>query len=79
MKKKNEQTNIPSLADMQDIAQLEGVELVACHMTVQLMEIEEDKHIEGVPVWTAEEFLKYTKHYKISLFNCLNCVDKKDG
>ena len=37
MKKKIEQANIPSLADMQEMAQLEGVELVACHMTVQMM------------------------------------------
>lgn len=47
MKKKIEHANIPSLADMQEMAQLEGVELVACHMTVQMMEIDEGKLIEG--------------------------------
>lgn len=68
MKKKIEQANIPSLADMQEMAQLEGVELVACHMTVQMMEIDEEKLIEGVPVWTAEDFMKYARECKICLF-----------
>ena len=68
MKKKIEQANIPSLADMQEMAQLEGVELVACHMTVQMMEIEADKLIEGVPIWTAEDFIKYARDCKICLF-----------
>jgi peroxiredoxin family protein len=68
MKKKIEQANIPSLADMQEMAQLEGVELVACHMTVQMMEIDPEKLIEGVPVWTAEDFMKYARDCKICLF-----------
>ena len=68
MKKKIEQANIPSLADMQEMAQLEGVELVACHMTVQMMEIDDEKLIEGVPVWTAEDFMKYARDCKICLF-----------
>ena len=68
MKKKIEQANIPSLADMQEMAQLEGVELVACHMTVQMMEIDKEKLIEDVPVWTAEDFIKYARDCKICLF-----------
>ena len=68
MKKKIEQANIPSLADMQEMAQLEGVELVACHMTVQMMEIDKEKLIEEVPVWTAEDFMKYARDCKICLF-----------
>jgi peroxiredoxin family protein len=68
MKKKIEHANIPSLADMQEMAQLEGVELIACHMTVQMMEIDEKQLIEGVPVWTAEDFMKYARECKICLF-----------
>ncbi|MFY9706723.1 MAG: DsrE/DsrF/DrsH-like family protein, partial [Desulfobacterales bacterium] len=68
MKKKIEKANIPSLADLQEMAQIEGVELVACKMTVDMMEIDEKKLIEGVVVWTAEEFLKYAKTCKICLF-----------
>ncbi len=68
MKKKIEKANIPSLADLQEMAQIEGVELVACKMTVDMMEIDEDKLIEGVIVWTAEDFIKYAKDCKICLF-----------
>ena len=68
MKKKIEKANIPSLEDLQEVAQVEGVELIACKMTVDMMEIDENKLIEGVIVWTAEDFLKYAKDCKICLF-----------
>ena len=68
MKRKIEKANIPSLADLQEMAQIEGVELIACKMTVDMMEIDEDKLIEGVTVWTAEEFLVYARECKICLF-----------
>ena len=68
MKKKIEHANIPSLKDLQEMAQVEGVELIACKMTVDMMEIDEDKLIEDVVVWTAEDFIKYAKECKICLF-----------
>jgi peroxiredoxin family protein len=68
MKKKIFKANIPTLAELQEVAQLEGVELIACKMTVDMMEIDETKLIDGVPVWTAEEFLKYAKDANICLF-----------
>jgi peroxiredoxin family protein len=68
MKKKIDKANIPSLADLQEMAQIEGVELIACKMTVDMMEIDEDKLIEGAVVWTAEDFIKYAKTCKICLF-----------
>ncbi len=68
MKKKIQKANIPSLADLQEVAQIEGVELIACQMTVDMMEIDEKKLIEGVSVWTAEEFMKFAKDCKICLF-----------
>lgn len=68
MKKKIEKANIPSLSDLQEVAQIEGVELIACKMTVDMMEIDEGKLIERVVVWTAEEFLKYAKECRICLF-----------
>jgi peroxiredoxin family protein len=68
MKKKIDKANIPSLAELQEVAQLEGVELIACKMTVDMMEIDENKLVDGVTVWTAEDFLKYAKDAKICLF-----------
>jgi peroxiredoxin family protein len=68
MKKKIDKANIPSLAELQEMAQLEGVELIACKMTVDMMEIDETKLVDGVVVWTAEDFLKYARDCKICLF-----------
>ena len=68
MKKKIEKANLPSLADLQEIAQVEGVELIACKMTVDMMELDESKLIDGVIVWTAEDFLTYAKECKLCLF-----------
>ena len=68
MKKKIDKANIPSLDELQEMAQVEGVELIACKMTVDMMEIDESKLIEGVTVWTAEDFLKYATECKIALF-----------
>ncbi len=50
------------------MAQMEGVQFIACRMTVDMMELSEDDFIEGVEIWTAEEFLKYAKDCNISLF-----------
>ena len=68
MKKMIEKANIPSLADLQETAMIEGVELIACKMTVDMMEIDESKLIEGVVVWTAGDFIKYSRDCKICLF-----------
>ena len=64
----SERTLIPSLADLQEVAQIEGVELIACKMTIDMMEVDEEKLIDGVVVWTAEDFLKYAKECKLCLF-----------
>lgn len=68
MKKKIEDANIPSLKDLQEMAQIEGVELIACKMTVDMLEVDEEKLIDGVVVWTAADFIAYAKDCKICLF-----------
>jgi peroxiredoxin family protein len=68
MKKKAEKAQIPSLPDLMEMAQIEGVQLIACRMTIDMMEIKEENMAEGVVVWTAEEFLKYAKDAKLCLF-----------
>ncbi|OEU66493.1 MAG: hypothetical protein BBJ57_02900, partial [Desulfobacterales bacterium PC51MH44] len=65
MKKKIDKANIPSLGELQEMAQLEEVALIACKMTVDMMEIDEGKLIDGVVVWTAEDFLVYAKDCNI--------------
>ena len=68
MKSKMDKANIPSLAELQEMAQIEGVQLVGCRMTVDMMEIDEDNLIDGAVVWNAADFLKYAKDSKICLF-----------
>mgnify|MGYP001552213980 CR=1 FL=1 len=68
MKGKIEKANIPSLAELMEMAQLEGVELIGCKMTIDMMEMREDQLLDGVPVWTAEDFLRYARECKICIF-----------
>jgi peroxiredoxin family protein len=68
MKKKIDKAQIPSLLELMEMSQLEGVELIACRMTIDMMELDENKLVEGSVVWTAEDFIKYAKDCKICLF-----------
>ena len=68
MKGKIEKAQIPALPDLLEMAQLEGVELVACRMTADMMELKDDAFVEGVVVEPAMDFLKYAKDCKICLF-----------
>ena len=68
MKKQIDKANIPSLEELQDIAQLEGVELVACKMTCDMVCLEMGDFVEGVTIESAEDFMKYAIDCKICLF-----------
>ncbi len=68
MKKKIEKAQIPNLPDLMEMAQIEGVQLIACRMTFDMMELKAEDMSEGVAIWTAEEFLKYAKEAKLCLF-----------
>ena len=50
------------------MAQLEGVEFIACKMTIDMMGLSTNSFIEGVTIQAAAEFLKYAKDCKICLF-----------
>ncbi|MDO9632524.1 MAG: DsrE/DsrF/DrsH-like family protein [Humidesulfovibrio sp.] len=68
MKSKIDKANIPSLGELMETAQVEGVQLIACKMSIDMMEIDESKLHDGVVVWTAEDFIRYAKDCKICLF-----------
>jgi len=68
MKSKIDKANIPSLGELMEMAQAEGVELIACKMSIDMMEIDESKLLDGVVVWTAEDFLRYARDCEICLF-----------
>lgn len=68
MKEKMEEANIPSLPDLQEVAQVEGLKFVACKMTVDMMKFTREDFIDGVIIQTAEDFLKYAKDCRILLY-----------
>ncbi len=68
MKKKAEKAQIPSLPDLMEMAQIEGVQLIACKMTFDMMEFTKEDLVEDVLIWPADAFLKYAKDAKLCLF-----------
>jgi len=68
MKGKIEKAQIPALPDLLEMAEAEGVEFVACKMTIDMMGLKKEDFIENVTVEPAETFLKYAKDCKICLF-----------
>ena len=68
MKGKIEKAQIPSLPDLQEMAILEGVEFIACKMTIDMMDLKQQDFIEGVEIQAAEDFLKYAIDCKICLY-----------
>jgi len=68
MKGKIEKAQIPTLPDLQEMAMFEGVEFIACKMTIDMMGLTKNDFIEGVTIQTAEEFLKYAKDCNICLY-----------
>ena len=68
MKGKIEKAQIPALGDLQEMALLEGVQFIACKMTIDMMGFTKDDFIEGVQIQPAEDFLKYAKNCNICLY-----------
>lgn len=68
MKKQIEEANIPDVGDLLEMAQIEGVRLVACHMTLDMMKMTADDLIEDVEVMNAEEYLKHAEGCAINMF-----------
>jgi len=68
MKKKIDKAAIPTIEELIEVAQLEGVKLVACRMTMDMMELADDDLIEGVEIQNAEEFMKHARDCKLNLF-----------
>lgn len=63
-----EKAGIPGIAELLETAQLEGVKLVACRMTMDMMKLEKADLIEDVEVMNAEQFLKLAGTCSINMF-----------
>ncbi len=68
MEKQIEEANIPSLEEVFEMAQLEGVKIYACRMTMDMMKIPDDELIEGVEIMNAEQYLKLAGTCAINMF-----------
>lgn len=68
MKKKIDKAEIPNLSELIEMSQLEGVELIACDMAINILEVNKDDLIEGVSIWNADDFLKYARTCEVCLF-----------
>lgn len=68
MQKQIDKAGIPALDELMEMAKMEGVRLVACKMTMDMMELNETDLIEGVRIETAEDYLKHARNCKINMF-----------
>lgn len=68
MRKQIDGAGIPSLSELMEIAQLEGVRFVACKMTMDMMGLKPEDFIDGVEIQTAEDYLKHARNCKINMF-----------
>ncbi len=68
MRKKIDEANIPSVAELMEMAPLEGVRLVACKMTMDMFGLEKKDLIDGAEVQTAEEYMKHARNCQINMF-----------
>lgn len=68
MEKQIEEANIPNLEDLFEMAQLEGVKIIACRMTMDMMKVPESDLLEGVEIMNAEQYLKLAETSAINMF-----------
>ncbi len=68
MKKQIDEAGIPDIEELLETAQLEGVKLIACKMTLDMMKLSEDDLMEGVEVMNAEKYLKLAGTCAINMF-----------
>lgn len=61
------QANVPSIEELVGIAQELGIKLIACQMTMDVMNLEKGDFVEGIEVGGAATFIDYAKDANISL------------
>jgi peroxiredoxin family protein len=68
MKKQIDEAGMPDIEELLEMASLEGVRLVACKMTMDMMKMGSEDLLEGVEVMNAEEYLKLAEMSSINMF-----------
>ncbi|MEC0242365.1 DsrE/DsrF/DrsH-like family protein [Paenibacillus dokdonensis] len=59
--------NVPSIPELVSMAQELGVKIIACQMTMDVMNLNEEDFIDGIEVGGAATFIDYAKDANISL------------
>jgi len=59
--------NVPSIPELVSMAQELGVRIIACQMTMDVMNLKEEDFIDGIEVGGAATFIDYAKDANISL------------
>lgn len=59
--------NVPSIEEMVNTAQEMGVKLIACQMTMDVMNLDKDDFVNGIEVGGAATYIEYAKDANISL------------
>lgn len=68
MKRQIDKAGMPTVEELLEMAQLEGVKFVACKMTMDMMELKPEDFIEGIEIQTAEQYIKHAKDCKLNMF-----------
>lgn len=59
--------NIPTIPQLVEMAQELGVKIIACQMTMDVMNLQKEDFIEGIEVGGAVTFLDFAKDANVSL------------
>lgn len=59
--------NIPSIPELVSMAQEMGVKIIACQMTMDVLNLKKEDFIEGIEVGGAVTFLDFAKDANVSL------------
>ncbi|MGX4670371.1 DsrE/DsrF/DrsH-like family protein [Cerasibacillus sp. JNUCC 74] len=61
------QANVPSIEELLSIVQELDVKLIACQMTMDVMNLDKDQFVEGIEVGGAASFIEYAKDANMTL------------
>ena len=70
LREKMDAKDIPYVEDMFEMAQLEGVRMLACKTSADLFDLTQGDFVEGVEVMLAEDFMKQATGANLNLVFC---------
>ncbi|MFT0800031.1 DsrE/DsrF/DrsH-like family protein [Bacillus swezeyi] len=59
--------NVPSIPELLSMAQELGVKIIACQMTMDVMNLDKDQFVDGIEVGGAASFVHYASDANITL------------